>query len=308
MDFRERKDRKTTLVEQYFAYLRLEKGLSFNTLQAYQRDLGKLTDFLHGTDKEVITVTSDDLHEFIVWLGKQQIKPRSQARILSGLRSFYHFLLVEDYIQNDPTELIDMPYTDSKLPVFLTVEEVNRMLASIDLSLPAGQRNKAILEVLYSCGLRVSELVNLKLSDIYFEEEFISVTGKGNKQRLVPLSSVAIREIRFYLTDRNLLPIKKGEEDILFLSKFGKRLTRVMIFYIIKEHAEKAGIDKTISPHTLRHSFATHLLEGGANLRIIQEMLGHESISTTEIYTHLSTDFLRSEILRFHPRNNREKR
>lgn len=306
MELEDKPDCDTAVIaKQYYSYLRLEKGLSENTLLAYKQDLNKLLSFIEKEGLNVLTVDSDSLHRFLQSLNDLQIKPRSQARILSGIRSFYHFLLMGNKIENDPTELLDMPNLGTRLPFYLSLNEIDRMIATIDLSLPEGQRNRAILEVLYGCGLRVSELINLKISDLFLEDEYLIVTGKGNKQRLVPLSKSAISEIKKYMLDRNLLSIKRGEEDILFLNRFGKRLTRVMIFYIIKKHADLANINKPISPHTLRHSFATHLLEGGANLRVIQELLGHESLSTTEIYTHLDIDFLRSEILRFHPRNKR---
>jgi len=299
------KNSSKPIVENYYIYLRLEKGLSENTLFAYKRDLSKLHTFLFKQKIELEAVDIATLHQFVIWLGETRIKPRSQARILSGIRSFYQYLLHEDIIQSDPTTMIDMPSIGNRLPSVLTVEEIDQMIRVIDLSKPDGQRNRAIMEVLYGCGLRVSELVNLKMSELYMDEQFLMVTGKGNKQRLVPISSVALKEIEKYKYDRNQCPIKKGEEDILFLNRFGHRLTRVMVFYIIKKHAGLAGISKQISPHTLRHSFATHLLEGGANLRVIQEMLGHESITTTEIYTHLDTDYLRSEIMSCHPRNNK---
>ena len=229
---------------------------------------------------------------------------RSSA-VLSGIRSFYRFLLLDDYISSDPTELIESPKIGMKLPEVLTVNEINRILDSIDLTTPEGQRNRAMLEVLYSCGLRVSELINLRYADIYPKEGFIRVEGKGGKQRLVPISEVALREIRNYLVDRNQMTPKKGFEDILFLSKRGTSLSRIMVFHIIKQQTEIAGVHKNVSPHTFRHSFATHLLEGGANLRAIQEMLGHESITTTEIYTHIDREFLRKEILEHHPRNSK---
>ncbi|MDD3160473.1 MAG: site-specific tyrosine recombinase XerD [Bacteroidales bacterium] len=298
------KDSTESILENYYIYLRLEKGLSENTLFAYKRDISKLHSYLSNLNIELEAVDAVVLHHFIKWMGETQIKATSQARILSGVRSFYQYLIHENIIQSDPTILIEMPCVGSRLPTVLTVEEIDRMIREIDLSKPDGQRNRAIIEVLYGCGLRVSELVNLKMSELYTDEQFLMVTGKGNKQRLVPISPLALNEIEKYKYDRNQCPIKKGEEDFLFLNRFGHRLTRVMIFYIIKKHAELAGISKQISPHTLRHSFATHLLEGGANLRVIQEMLGHESISTTEIYTHLDTDFLRSEIMSCHPRNN----
>ena len=234
---------------------------------------------------------------------QDKVQPRTQARIISGIKSFYEFLLLENYITHNPTELIEGPKTGLKLPEVLTVKEIDLLSSSFDLSQPEGQRNKAIIEVMYGSGLRVSELINLKLSQIYPKEEFIIIEGKGDKQRLVPISQTALHEINLYLQDRNKLDVKKGDEDILFLNRRGGRLTRVMIFYIIRNQCKKCGISKKISPHTLRHSFATHLLEGGANLRAIQQMLGHESITTTEIYTHMDNEFLRSEILTHHPRN-----
>ena len=235
------------------------------------------------------------------------IHPRSQARIISGIKSFYKFLLIDGYIQADPTELLETPKVGVKLPEILSVEEIDRILASIDLTTAEGQRNRAMLEVLYSCGLRVSELVSLRIPDIYPNEEFIRVEGKGSKQRLVPISRTALREIQNYLYYRGEQVVKRGAEDILFLNRRGAPLTRVMVFLIIKRQAELAGIHKNISPHTFRHSFATHLLEGGANLRAIQEMLGHEKITTTEIYTHIDREFLRKEILEHHPRNKNYK-
>ena len=263
----------------------------------------KLISFIDNCDIKIEIFESIDLHKFIHKLEKDKIQPRTQARIISGIKSFYEFLLLENYITHNPTELIEGPKTGLKLPEVLTVEEIDLLSSSFDLSQPEGQRNKAIIEVMYGSGLRVSELINLKLSQIYPKEEFIIIEGKGDKQRLVPISQTALHEISLYLQDRNKLDIKKGDEDILFLNRRGGRLTRVMIFYIIRNQCEKCGISKKISPHTLRHSFATHLLEGGANLRAIQQMLGHESITTTEIYTHMDNEFLRSEILTHHPRN-----
>lgn len=298
------------IVKQYYSYLRFEKGLSDNTFMAYKQDLNKLIAYADKNNINVMQFTSEDLHSFICQLEmNHKMTSRSQARILSGIRSFYHYLMLTHKIEKNPTEVIDMPYWGTRLPIYLTLEEIDRIIATVDLSTLEGQRNRTILEILYSCGLRVSELVNLKISDLFLDEEYVMVTGKGNKQRLVPLSKSVIAEIKKYLLDRYQLPAKRGEEDILFLNRFGKRLTRVMIFYIIKKHAEMADIKKIISPHSFRHSFATHLLEGGADLRIIQELLGHESITTTEIYTHMDMDYLRSEILRFHPRNrDRNKR
>ena len=267
------KEKQALIIRKYQQYLKLEKSLASNTFDAYMTDLQKLLHFLEGENIEVGNVTPDDLQRFAAGLHDIGIHPRSQARILSGIKSFFHFLTVADYLETDPSELLE------------------------------GQRNRAILETLYSCGLRVSELCNLKLSDLYFEEGFIKVEGKGSKQRLVPISPRAIKEIKYWLTDRNLGKIKKGYEDYVFLARWGNNISRIMVFHMIKELAEKTGITKNISPHTFRHSFATHLLEGGANLRAIQCMLGHESIATTEIYTHIDRNMLRSEIIEHHPRN-----
>lgn len=296
---------QSDIIRKYNTYLRLEKSLSPNTLDAYARDLDKLLSFAADEKKKVTEVTYEDLQQFIARLHDIGIHPRSQARIISGIKSFYNFLLLEDFLTVDPTELLEMPKIGMKLPEVLTLNEVNALLDSIDLSLPEGQRNRAMLEVLYSCGLRVSELTSLRYSDVYFDEGFIKVEGKGSKQRLVPISETAIREIRNYLFDRNLVNVKKGHEDILFLSRRGAALSRIMVFHVIKVQTEAAGIHKNVSPHTFRHSFATHLLEGGANLRAIQEMLGHEKITTTEIYTHIDREFLRKEILEHHPRNKK---
>lgn len=290
-------------IKRYKTYLRLEKALSANSIDAYLTDLDKLTNFVENEGKKYEDITYSDLQQFIAQLHDLGIHPRSQARIISGIKSFYKFLLLDNYITVDPTELLESPKIGLKLPEVLTVKEINSILDSIDLTQPEGQRNRAILEVLYSCGLRVSELVSLRITDIYFDEGFIKVEGKGSKQRLVPISQIAIKEIKNYLYDRNHIPVKKGFEDILFLSKRGTSLSRITIFHIIKQQAALAGIKKNISPHTFRHSFATHLLEGGAHLLAIQEMLGHEKITTTEIYTHIDRQFLRKEILEHHPRN-----
>jgi integrase/recombinase XerD len=298
-------DKIPDLVADYQTYLRLEKSLSGNSVEAYTDDLNKLLKFLQVIEKQAEQATLEDLQELISGLHEVGINARSQARIVSGIRSFYHFLILEKRIEKDPTELLELPKTGLKLPEFLTIEEINDIIGSIDLSLQEGHRNRAILETLYSCGLRVSELINLRFPELYLNEGFIKVEGKGSKQRLVPISSTAIKEIQLYLPDRNLIPVKKGFEDVLFLSRRGTGLSRIMIFHIVKVQTEMAGIRKTVSPHTFRHSFATHLLEGGANLRAIQQMLGHEKIATTEIYTHLDRDFLRSEILEHHPRNKR---
>lgn len=293
------------LKQEYISYLRLECGLSGNSITGYCEDLDKLVKFIGEESLTAEKLEHADILQFLCTLRDVGIQARSQARILSGIKSFYRFLMAEEYIKTDPTRNIESPKTGRHLPEVLTLEEVDRLAGSFDLSLPEGRRNKAIIEVMYSCGLRVSELVGLKISDIYRDEEFIVVRGKGDKQRIVPISQSALKEISLYMHDRKLLPIKKGDEDTLFLNRRGGRLSRVMIFYIVKKQCEACGIEKKISPHTLRHTFATHLLEGGANLRAIQQMLGHESITTTEIYVHLDKEFLRQEILLHHPRNIR---
>ena len=296
----EKKDTAALIIRKYQQYLKLEKSLSKNTLDAYMTDLDKLLNFLQSENIEISDVCLDDLERFSAGLHDIGIHPRSQARIISGIKSFFHFLIMADYLEADPSELLEGPKIGLKLPEVLTVEEIDSIIAAIDLSKNEGQRNRAILETLYSCGLRVSELTNLKLSDLYFDEGFIKVEGKGSKQRLVPISPRAIKEIKLYFTDRNRGKIKK---DYVFLARWGKNISRIMVFHLIKELAQTAGITKNISPHTFRHSFATHLLEGGANLRAIQCMLGHESIATTEIYTHIDRNMLRSEIIEHHPRN-----
>ena len=299
----EKKDTAALIIRKYQQYLKLEKSLSKNTLDAYMTDLDKLLNFLQSENIEISDVCLDDLERFSAGLHDIGIHPRSQARIISGIKSFFHFMIMTDYLEADPSELLEGPKIGLKLPEVLTVEEIDSIIAAIDLSKNEGQRNRAILETLYSCGLRVSELTNLKLSDLYFDEGFIKVEGKGSKQRLVPISPRAIKEIKLYFTDRNRGKIKKEYEDYVFLARWGKNISRIMVFHLIKELAQTAGITKNISPHTFRHSFATHLLEGGANLRAIQCMLGHESIATTEIYTHIDRNMLRSEIIEHHPRN-----
>lgn len=298
-----RTEKTDKILVKYRQYLKLEKSLSDNTVDAYLTDLDKLLAYLTLENINILDVRLENLEDFSAGLHDIGIHPRSQARILSGIRSFYRFLIMEDYLESDPTELLESPQTGFKLPEVMTVEEIDLLIGSIDRGTKEGQRNRAILETLYSCGLRVSELCNLKLSELYFEEGFIKVEGKGSKQRLVPISPRAIKEIRLYFTDRNLMKIKPGFEDFVFISNFGKNISRIMVFHIIKELAERIGLKKKISPHTFRHSFATHLLEGGANLRAIQCMLGHESIGTTEIYTHIDRNMLRSEIIEHHPRN-----
>lgn len=291
------------IVRKYITFLKLEKSLSKHSIDAYLSDLQKLIDYAGGVEK-LLSLQTSHLEEFLCQLRDCGIHARSQARILSGVKSFYRFLLIDDYLQSDPTELVEAPKLGRHLPEVLSVEEIDRIIRCVDLSAKEGQRNKAMVETLYSCGLRVSELVTLKLSNCYFEEEYLLVEGKGSKQRLVPISQRAIREIRFWMPDRSALDIKKGQEDYVFLNRRGSSLSRSMVFRIIQDLAAMAGITRTISPHTFRHSFATHLLEGGANLRVIQQMLGHESIQTTEIYAHMDKTYLRDQILRFHPRNN----
>jgi integrase/recombinase XerD len=291
-------------IREFKAFLKLEKGLSPHTVEAYEADIRKLASFLkEKAPQNPEEVDIEDLRLFLREAGGNKLSIRSQSRMMSGIRSFFHFLLLNDRIQTDPTAQLEFPRIGRKLPDVLRVEEIDSLLAAVDLSKPEGQRNKAIVETLYSCGLRVSELTALRLSDVHFEEEFIRIMGKGSKERLVPLSKQAIREIRLYQQDRAHLPVKSKHEDILFLNRRGASLTRNMIFTIIRRLAATAGIKKTISPHTLRHSFATHLVEGGADLRAVQEMLGHESILTTEVYTHLDRTFLRDTLTAFHPRS-----
>ena len=291
------------IVRRYLRYLKLERNYSQNTIEAYRNDLRWLIDFLQANELNVLDVKLEHLEQFSGTLHEHLISPRSQARILSGLRSFYKYLLLDGYIEADPTELLVSPHVRNHLPDVLSTEEVDLLEASIDLSKSEGQRNKAIIEVLFSCGLRVSELVNLKLSDLFIEEKYVRVMGKGSKERLVPISAKAIKELQYWFRDRNLMSIQPGEQDYVFLNRRGAHLTRTMILIMIKQQAVLAGIKKTISPHTLRHSFATSLLEGGADLRAIQVMLGHEDIGTTEIYTHIDTTTLRREIVEHHPRN-----
>ncbi len=285
-------------------YLRLEKSLSDNSIEAYLSDVIKLENYFIETGIEIspVSVTYPDLKAFLVWYAETNKNTRTQSRVLSGIRAFFRFLLIEGEIEENPASLIESPKIGLKLPEVLSVEEIDRIIDEIDLSKPEGHRNKAIIETLYGCGLRVSELVNLRLTDIHYNEEFVIVTGKGNKQRLVPISQKALKEIDIYKQDRNHLPVIT-DQNILFLNRRGRRLTRAMIFTIIKELAAKAGIKKNIHPHTFRHSFATHMIEAGADLRAVQEMLGHESILTTEIYTHIDRSYLRDTLIMFHPRS-----
>ena len=299
------KNSQTNIVRAYLRYLKLQRGYSANTLDAYQRDLDKLLVYLEAEDKHVLDVQLKDLQHFAAGLHDIGIHARSQCRILSGVRSFFRFLQLDGYRDDDPTELLESPVLGEHLPEVLTAEEVDALENSIDHSKWEGQRNHAIIEVLFSCGLRVSELVNLKLSDLFIKERYVRVLGKGSKERLVPISPQAIKQLDLWFMDRNLMKIKPGQEDYVFLNRRGSRLTRTMILIMIKQQALEAGIQKTISPHTLRHSFATALLEGGADLRAIQAMLGHETIGTTEIYTHIDMSTLRQEILLHHPRNRK---
>jgi hypothetical protein len=291
------------IVSRYRRYLKLEKGYSLNTLDAYMRDVDKLFRYLAVEQVDVLDVKLEDLEHFAAFISDLGIGPRSLARILSGVRQFYRFLVIDGYLEVDPTELLESPKQPDHLPEVLSTAEVDLLEQAIDLSKWEGHRNRAIIEVLFSCGLRVSELTNLKLSNLYIEEQYIRVIGKGSKERLVPISPRALDELNYWFADRNVMKIKPGEEDYVFLNRRGQHLTRTMILIMIKRYAVEAGIKKTISPHTLRHSFATSLLEGGADLRAIQAMLGHESIGTTEIYTHIDTSTLRQEILEHHPRN-----
>ncbi|MDF1574145.1 MAG: site-specific tyrosine recombinase XerD [Bacteroidales bacterium] len=293
------------IIKEFEGFLKLEKGLSPNSRAAYLSDIARLQLYLDssGNDLAPEELEPEHLSRFLAWISELGLSARSQARILSGIKAFYRYLLMEEIIEKDPTALLEGPRLGSKLPEVLTVAEIDRMLEKIDLSKPQGRRNKAMLETLYSCGLRVTELVGLQISGIFRAEGFIRVIGKGDKERLVPFSQRALKEIDLYLIDRNSLPIQPGHKDILFLNRRGRKLTRNMVFTIIRELAGDAGIQKTVSPHTFRHSFATHLVEGGADLRAVQEMLGHESITTTEIYTHLDREYLRDAILSFHPRS-----
>lgn len=287
-------------------YLRLEKSLSQNSVSAYINDINKLIVYLNTNYSKITPykVKLEHLKSFVAWLNEKEISPRTQARTISGIKSFYKYLMVENKITTDPTSLLESPKIGRKLPDILSIEEIDYLIDSVDQSKVEGQRNKAMIETLYSCGLRVSELVNLKITNLYLDQGFIRVEGKGNKERLVPVSGKAVEEIQTYMANyRKKLNVAKDSENILFLNRRGKKLSRVMVFTIIKGLAEKAGIKKSISPHTFRHSFATHLINGGADLRAVQEMLGHESILTTEIYTHLDREYLKSTVQQFHPRS-----
>jgi len=294
---------KDDIVRKYKNYLLLERSLSQNSIDAYIEDVAKLLGFMESENLKLRDITLDHLQQFVAQLYDLGINARSVARIISGIKSFFSFLLLDNYIDSDPTELLETPKIGFKLPTVLSLEEIEKIMSVIDLSTKEGQRNKAIIEVLYGCGLRISELTGLKFSDLFLEDGFIKVEGKGNKQRLVPISHTAIKQLQNYIMDRLQMDVKKGYEDSVFVSKRGTPISRIMVFHFIKQYAEMAGIKKNISPHTFRHSFATHLLEGGANIRAIQLMLGHEKITTTEIYTHIDREFLRQEIIAHHPRN-----
>jgi len=296
---------KNNIISKYKSYLLLEKNLSPNSIQAYMTDLDKLLQYFEEEGLKIDNIKLDHLQQFVAQLYDLGINARSVARILSGIRSFFNYLILDGYIKDDPAELLETPKIGLKLPTVLSVQEIEKVMSVIDLSTKEGQRNRTIIEVLYSCGLRISELTNLKFSDLFLDDGFLKVEGKGSKQRLVPISHTAINEIHKYMIDRKRMDVKKGSENSVFLSKRGTPISRIMVFHFIKEYAALAGIEKNISPHTFRHSFATHLLEGGANIRAIQQMLGHEKITTTEIYTHMDREFLRQEIIEHHPRNKK---
>ncbi|MDP2413634.1 site-specific tyrosine recombinase XerD [Daejeonella sp.] len=298
-------DWQTVLIG-FKSYLRLERSLSANTIEAYLHDVDMLMQFFKGKSlkKEVSEVSGSDLKDFLVWINELGMLPPTQARVLSGLKAFFKYLLLDNQIKIDPSALIESPKTSRKLPDTLSIVEINKLIEAIDLSKAEGMRNKAMLEILYGCGLRVSELTSLKISNLFLDIDFIKILGKGDKERLVPIGSEAIKFLRIFIEEvRVHIAVKPGKEDFVFLNMRGNPISRVMVFLIIKDLAKKAGINKSISPHTFRHSFATHLIEGGADLRAVQEMLGHESITTTEIYTHLDRDYLRDTIIQFHPRS-----
>lgn len=293
-----------TSIKGFKSYLQIERSLSDNSVQAYIRDVKKFANYAIPIELSELKVSRVDISNFLAQINQKNISSRSQARIISGIKAFYKYLIMEDYLKINPTELIESPKIGLKLPDTLSLIEIDKLIAAVDLSNKQGERNRAILETLYSCGLRVSELVNLQLSNIHFKEGYLKVTGKGDKERLAPIGGRAIKYLTIYINEvRNHQNIKKGNEDFVFLNNRGTKLTRVMIFIIIQKLTEKIGLKKKISPHTFRHSFATHLIEGGADLRAVQEMLGHESITTTEIYTHLDNEYLRSNIIQFHPRS-----
>jgi integrase/recombinase XerD len=297
---------KYTYLKEFRIYLRLERGLSENSVEAYLNDVGKLIQYYELFEEEITVknINIDDLKNFVSWLNGLGMLPNTQARVISGLKSYFNYLILEDLLDEDPSSLLESPKLNRKLPDVLNVEEINALISAVDSSKPEGMRNKAILEMLYGCGLRVTELVSLKISDLNVASEYIKVIGKGNKERIIPIGQTALKFIHIYLTEiRVHLDIKKGNEDFIYLNKSGTRLSRISVFNMIKALAQKTGLDKVISPHTFRHSFATHLIEGGADLRAVQEMLGHSSITTTEIYTHLDREYLQGIVKQFHPRN-----
>ncbi len=296
-----------SLIKGFIAYMKLERSFSVHSVKGYSSDVRKFVSFIEMKEWDITAkdVSLDHIRDFVFYLNDIGLGAATQSRIISGIKSFYKYLLIEEIIDNDPTELIESPRLARKIPDVLNVEEVDAFLAGFDMSTPHGRRNRAMFEVMYACGLRVSELIGLKISDLFFDVGFIRVIGKNDKQRLIPIGEEAIKQINFYLDERALLKnIKKGEEDIIFLNKRGSRLSRIMVFYIVKEIALQVGITKTVSPHTFRHSFATHLVEGGADLKAVQDMLGHESITTTEIYTHLDKEYLKDVIMTYHPRTD----
>lgn len=298
----------SSAIKGFESYMLLERSLSPNTIEAYIRDISRLSEYSIISEQGISPdkIQLNHLRNFVIGLNEIGISERSQARIISGIRAFYLYLIMEDIIIDDPSELLEAPKLGRKIPEVLSLNEIDKIIAAIDLSKEQGHRNKAIIETLYACGVRVSELINMKLSEFYPDIGFVKVTGKNNKERIIPIGNEAIKSIEFYIKfDRKNLNIAKGNEDFIFLNRRGKKLTRVMIFHIIKELSELSGIRKNVSPHIFRHSFATHLLEGGADLRVIQEMLGHESILTTEIYTHMDTNYLKEAIMKFHPRNKK---
>lgn len=291
-------------IKDFKSYLQIERSLSKNSVEAYIRDIKKFANYAIPLKLDVLDVSRENISVFLKLLNNDNISARSQARIISGIKAFYRYLIIEDYTTHNPTELIESPKTGLKLPDTLSLVEIDKLIRAVDLSNKQGERNRAILETLYSCGLRVSELINLQLSNVYFKEHYIRIIGKGDKDRLAPIGGKALKYLSIYINEvRSHQNIKKGHEDFIFLNNRGAKLTRVMIFIIIKKLTDKIGLKKNISPHTFRHSFATHLIEGGADLRAVQEMLGHENITTTEIYTHLDKDYLRSNIIQFHPRS-----
>ncbi|MGJ1410902.1 site-specific tyrosine recombinase XerD [Sphingobacterium thalpophilum] len=297
-------DNWNVIKKEFEQFLKFERGLSINSIDAYLNDVSKFQIYCEDNHLPLHQVVRKDIQNFLHWLQEFNISPYTQSRLISGLKTFFSFLIIEHNLENNPTELVQAPRLSRKLPSVLSIHEIDQLIAAIDLSTVEGERNRTILEVLYGCGLRVSELINLKISNLFLDVEFVKVEGKGSKERLIPIGQQAIKHLKLYLdTIRPHITIKSGNEDIVFLNRRGSALSRVMIFLIIKDLAQKIGLQKTISPHTFRHSFASHLVEGGADLRAVQDMLGHESITTTEIYTHIDRDYLHSVITQYHPRS-----